>query len=111
MQSVVRIRDEVRANGGPADAELTMTYVGELVQEQLSVAAIHRLYDISPQSLLTALIPFLRASDAGAVGPHTICEMDSRGMLVPRLHQTDLERISHRRKLHLPVFAHSIAHA
>jgi uncharacterized protein (DUF1015 family) len=74
-------RDEVRTNGGPTDAELTMTYVGELVQEQLSVAAIHRLYDISPQALLTALSPFYDASDAGAVGPHTISEMDAKGCL------------------------------
>lgn len=74
-------RDEVRANGGPVDAELTMTYVGELVQEQLSVAAIHRLYDISPQALLNALEPFYTSSDAGAVGPHTISEMDAKGSL------------------------------
>jgi uncharacterized protein (DUF1015 family) len=74
-------RDEVRANGGPADAELTMTYVGELVQEQLSVAAIHRLYDVSPQALLAALTPFYEASDAGAVGTHTISEMDAKGCL------------------------------
>ncbi len=74
-------RDEVRANGGPSDAELTMTYVGELVQEQLSVAAIHRLYDISPQALMTALAPFYNFSDAGKVGPHTISDMDSNGCL------------------------------
>jgi uncharacterized protein (DUF1015 family) len=74
-------RDEVRANGGPADAELTMTYVGELVQEQLSVAAIHRLYDLTPQALVTALAPFYDMSDAGEVGPHTISEMDSKGCL------------------------------
>ena len=74
-------RDEVRAHGGPADSELTMTYVGELVQEQLSVAAIHRLYDISPQELLIALSDFYETSDAGAVGTHTISELDSRGCL------------------------------
>ena len=74
-------RDEVRAQGGPADAELTMTYVGELVQEQLSVAAIHRLYDVAPQTLLTALAPFYTASDAGKVGAHTIGEMESQGCL------------------------------
>ena len=74
-------RDEVRSSGGPIDAELTMTYVGELVQEQLSVAAIHRLYDVSPDALLTALTPFYDVSDAGAVGPHTISEMDSKGCL------------------------------
>ena len=74
-------RDEVRSSGGPIDAELTMTYVGELVQEQLSVAAIHRLYDVSPDALLAALTPFYDASDAGAVGPHTISEMDSKDCL------------------------------
>ena len=74
-------RDEVRSSSGPIDAELTMTYVGELVQEQLSVAAIHRLYDIAPDALLTALAPFYDASDAGAVGPHTIGEMDAKGCL------------------------------
>jgi uncharacterized protein (DUF1015 family) len=74
-------RDEVRASGGPADAELTMTYVGELVQGQLSVAAIHRLYDITPQALVTALATFYDTSDAGAVGPHTISEMDTKGCL------------------------------
>ena len=74
-------RDEVRSSSGPIDAELTMTYVGELVQEQLSVAAIHRLYDIAPNALLAALVPFYDASDAGAVGPHTIGEMDAKGCL------------------------------
>ena len=74
-------RDEVRAKGGPSDAELTMTYVGELVQEQLSVAAIHRLYDIAPDALLKALSPFYDTSEAGAVGTHTISEMDAKGCL------------------------------
>ena len=74
-------RDEVRANGGPVDAELTMTYVGELVQEQLSVAAIHRLYDIAPETLLAALAPFYETSSAGTVGAHTISEMDAKRCL------------------------------
>ena len=74
-------RDESRAVGGPAGAELTMTYVGELVQEQLSVAAIHRLYDVSPDVLRAALAAHYDFADAGAVGPRTILEMDSRGYL------------------------------
>ena len=40
-------RDERRSDGdstAPSGAELAMTYVGELVADQLSVAAIHRLY-------------------------------------------------------------------
>ena len=74
-------RDQSRASGGPADAELTMTYVGELVQEQLSVAAIHRLYDVSHDELRAALASHYDFEDAGSVGPGTILEMDSRGCL------------------------------
>ncbi len=74
-------RDESRAAGGPGDAELTMTYVGELVQDQLSVAAIHRLYDVSPDALEATLWAHYVFSDAGPVGPHTITEMDTRGTL------------------------------
>jgi hypothetical protein len=58
-----------------------MTYVAELVQEQLSVAAIHRLYDIDNASLLSVLSSHYDTSDAGRVGPHTISEMDSHGSL------------------------------
>jgi hypothetical protein len=58
-----------------------MTYVAELVQEQLSVAAIHRLYDIDNASLLSVLRSHYDTTDAGRVGPHTISEMDSRGCL------------------------------
>jgi uncharacterized protein (DUF1015 family) len=74
-------RDQSRTAGNPPGAELTMTYVAELVQEQLSVAAIHRLYDINNASLLSALSSHYNTTDAGRVGPHTISEMDSRGSL------------------------------
>lgn len=74
-------RDQSRIASNPPGAELTMTYVAELVQEQLSVAAIHRLYDIHNDSLLSVLSSHYDTSDAGLVGPHTISEMDSRGSL------------------------------
>lgn len=74
-------RDEVRAQGGPVGAELTMTYVGELIQEQLSVAAIHRLYDITTSELLNALKPYYSVAEAGRVDTHTIAEMDEKGCL------------------------------
>ena len=74
-------RDQSRTAGNPQGAELTMTYVAELVQEQLSVAAIHRLYDIDNASLLSVLRSHYDTTDAGRVGPHTISEMDSRGCL------------------------------
>ena len=74
-------RDQSRSAGNPPGAELTMTYVAELVQEQLGVAAIHRLYDIDNASLLSVLSAHYDTTDAGKVGPHTISEMDSRGSL------------------------------
>lgn len=74
-------RDQSRTAGNPGGAELTMTYVAELVQEQLSVAAIHRLYDIDNASLLSVLSSHYDTADAGRVGPHTISEMDTRGSL------------------------------
>jgi len=74
-------RDQSRTAGNPPGAELTMTYVAELVQEQLSVAAIHRLYDIDNAALLTVLSSHYDTADAGRVGPHTISEMDTRGSL------------------------------
>ena len=74
-------RDEARAAGGPQGAELTMTYVGELIQEQLSVAAIHRLYDIDATTLTKELSEYYEFSEAGAVSAHTIAEMDDKGCL------------------------------
>jgi uncharacterized protein (DUF1015 family) len=74
-------RDQSRTAGNPPGAELTMTYVAELVQEQLSVAAIHRLYDIDNAALLTVLSSHYDTADAGRVGPNTISEMDTRGSL------------------------------
>jgi uncharacterized protein (DUF1015 family) len=74
-------RDQSRSSGNPPGAELTMTYVAELVQEQLSVAAIHRLYDLDNASLLAVLSSHYDTTDAGKVGPHTISEMDTRGSL------------------------------
>jgi len=74
-------RDQSRTAGNPGGAELTMTYVAELVQEQLSVAAIHRLYDIDNASLLSVLSSHYDTADAGRVGPHTISDMDTRGSL------------------------------
>ena len=74
-------RDECRANNTLPGANLTMTYVAELIQDQLSVAAIHRLYDLPVDQLLAALSSHYTATSAGNVGPETISEMDSRGCL------------------------------
>lgn len=75
-------RDEQRKDNGLADAELTMTYVGELIEEQLSVAAIHRLYNnISPNDLINALAPHYDTSDAGNVNTATISHMAAHAVL------------------------------
>ena len=62
-------RDERRAeNGGaPGPYDLVMTYVVELVEEQLTVRPIHRLLSGLPEGfdLLGALEPFFEAFDAG----------------------------------------------
>ena len=77
-------RDEVRerTNSTSTGAELTMTYVNELIDEQLSVAAIHRLYEgITYKELAAALSPFFTINDADPVGPTTLSQMNERGSL------------------------------
>ena len=77
-------RDESRErlNSKSSGAELTMTYVNELIDEQLSVAAIHRLYEgISYTELAAALSPFFTITDADPVGPKTLSQMNDRASL------------------------------
>ena len=78
-------RDEQRAQdtGTHGSAELTMTYIGELIEEQLSVDAIHRLYSgISADDLERALAPFFDMNPAGRVTPAITDEMTAKGSLV-----------------------------
>jgi uncharacterized protein (DUF1015 family) len=77
-------RDETRERIGSksSGAELTMTYVNELIDEQLSVAAIHRLYEgISYKELAAALSPFFTITDADPVSPTTLSQMNERSSL------------------------------
>ena len=77
-------RDEIRAARGndSTGAELTMTYVNELVEEQLSVAAIHRYYsDTTADALLDALSKRFDLSDAPASDDKTLARMNSFGCL------------------------------
>jgi len=77
-------RDQRRADTGRTDleSELTLTYVGELVEDQLSVAAIHRLINgVDDQTLLDALGAFFTPSPAGRVGPGHAREVVDRGAL------------------------------
>lgn len=77
-------RDEVRASTGRHDtgAETTLTYLGELVAEQLNVAAIHRLYrGLSWDQLRAALERSFELTEGDDVSAATLVDMDRRGAL------------------------------
>jgi uncharacterized protein (DUF1015 family) len=76
-------RDEQRAAPTPNPAaDLTMCYVAELVDEQLSIDAIHRLYrGISAEALRDALGEWFTITDAGPVTPGFSLETVERGAL------------------------------
>lgn len=76
-------RDERRAEDGDnGAAELTMTYVAELVESQLSVDAIHRLYTgVTADALLSRLGEFFTTSPAGRITPEMALGVVERGSL------------------------------
>jgi uncharacterized protein (DUF1015 family) len=79
-----KFRDETRAATGreDTDAEDTLAFVSELVADQLSVEAIHRLYsDIDIDELVAALDAGFDRSPAGASSSGTLAEMEERGAL------------------------------
>jgi uncharacterized protein (DUF1015 family) len=83
---VARIyRDEVRAATGRTDtpAEETLAFVNELVADQLSIAAIHRLYaGVTLDALDEALRTRFELAPAAAPTPETLRAMESDGYLV-----------------------------
>jgi len=77
-------RDEMRAMTGRSDttAELTMTYVAELVEDQLSIDPIHRVYrGVTADALLEQLGRYCTTSEAGAVTPRFAAEAIDRGAM------------------------------
>lgn len=76
-------RDEVRATcGRNTPAELTLAYIAELVDEQLSIDAIHRVYHgVSADELLAALAAHFDVSEAGQVTASFSTETVRRGAL------------------------------
>lgn len=78
-------RDEIRAATGRTDtaAEVALAYVGELIEDQLSIDAIHRLYpSMTAHDLLATLESYFVVEDAGQVDLATVvAEMDRRGAL------------------------------
>jgi uncharacterized protein (DUF1015 family) len=83
-------RDEVRAATGRTDtpAEETLAFVSELVADQLSVAAIHRLYTgVTAEQLTDALAERFEVVETNPPGPDTLGAMERDGHLV--LHTAD----------------------
>jgi len=77
-------RNEVRQRTKRHDtsAELTLAYISELIDDQLSVAAIHRLYrGISLEKLQTALATSFEVEDAGVLSDSTLRQMNDLGVL------------------------------
>lgn len=77
-------RDEVRASTTrtDTDAELTLAFVSELIDEQLSVEAIHRVYSgISAADLRAALGQHFDLEPAGSPDDSTLSTMASTGRL------------------------------
>ena len=78
-------RDEVREATGRTDtpAELTLAFINELIEEQLSVEAIHRLYtDIDLTDLTAALARSFELTPADRPSPETLAAMGAHGFLV-----------------------------
>lgn len=78
-------RDEERERTGSNDtgAELTLAFVNELVADQLSVEAIHRIYrGVARADLVAALAVGFDMKYAGPVSAATLDEMVERGSLV-----------------------------
>lgn len=72
-------RDEARTTPG---TDLTLAFVSELVADQLSVEAIHRVYrGIDRDALVAALSSGFELVPAGRVDPGTLSEMERRGAL------------------------------
>ena len=76
-------RDEVHNTALADAARTTMTYVGELVESQLSIAAIHRLYQGVPAERLRDVLAasFEIAPVSGPLDASIIGQMSMRGSL------------------------------
>ncbi|HET9871091.1 MAG TPA: DUF1015 domain-containing protein [Propionibacteriaceae bacterium] len=78
-------RDEIRAATGSTDspAEQTLTFVNELVADQLSVAAVHRLYsEITLDALQAALRNRFDLTEMALPTSGTLAAMEAEGFLV-----------------------------
>lgn len=76
-------RDQLRASGNPnPNADLTLTFVNELTEDQLSIAAIHRLIsNVSFDDLTAMLAQRFDLSSAPAPSAELLAEMVALGRL------------------------------
>ena len=75
-------RDERRAADGSGPWDLTLTYVGELVESQLSIDAIHRLYrGVDVDTLVSILETSFDLSPAGPIDATFASQVVDRGAL------------------------------
>jgi uncharacterized protein (DUF1015 family) len=78
-------RDEVRKATGRTDtpAELTLAFVNELIEDQLSVAPVHRIYaDIALVDLVDALARSFDLIPTARPNSHALSEMQKEGFLI-----------------------------
>jgi len=78
-------RDEVREASGRIDteAEFTLTFINELIPDQLSIEAIHRVYTgVTIEELRTQLAGSFAIEPAPTASPAMLAEMVDQGRLV-----------------------------
>jgi uncharacterized protein (DUF1015 family) len=83
FETSLAYRDERRAQDGPGPYDAVMTYVVELVDEQLAVLPIHRLVEGLPDGFdcVEALQPFFETVPAGPVDVTIVRRMQDEGAL------------------------------
>ena len=83
FETSLAYRDEQRATHGPGPYDSVMTYVVELVEEQLTVQPIHRLLSGLPDGfdVVGALAPFFTATKVGEADATILERMTTAGAL------------------------------
>lgn len=89
FETSLAYRDERRAVDGPGAYDLVMTYVVELVDDELTVLPIHRLVAGLPSGfdLVAALEPFFETTPAGPAEPGIVGRMQEAGVLTLVTHE------------------------
>lgn len=77
--SVSRVYRDERRLLGESDGELIMAYVAELVDDQLSIAAIHRMLNTSADEVVRTLGPYFTTEGETMVNPDTLMSMRATG--------------------------------